>query len=241
MTSLAQLEPFAVEQPVTVREAVVGSLTSLWDQLVRIVPSLIAATIIIVAGWLIAVAAGRLVERILTSLRINDAFERMSGVKTIAARAHLTINIPLLLGEIIKWLILIVTLLTASDVMGLSEVSQFLLQILLYIPNVIIAATIMVVAILLANFVFHAVAASVRAADFSHAAAIATLAKWAIIIFAAFAALLQLNVAVALIQTFLTAFFAMIALAGGLAFGLGGKDIATHWIKKIESELTGRK
>jgi hypothetical protein len=55
-----------------------------------------------------------------------------------------------------------------------------------------------------------------------------------------FAALLQLNVAEQLIQTLLTAFFAMVAIAGGLAFGLGGKDLAGKWLKKAEDDLTGK-
>lgn len=235
-----EIDPFAVQGPISVREAVIGSLTNLWNQLIQFVPSLVAALVIIIIGWTVAVAAGRFVEKILLMLGINQMFDRFKGLQAAMARANVRFNLPLVTGEVVKWLLLTVTLLIASDVLGLQEVSSFLMQILLYIPNVIVAAVILIIAVLLANFVYHTVAASVRAAGFSSADAIATISKWAVLVFAFFAALLQLQVAVALIQTLLTAFFAMCALAGGLAFGLGGKDLAAKWLKKLEQDITGK-
>lgn len=221
-------------------DAIVGSLTEMWVSFIGFIPSLIAALVIFFVGWAIAVAVGRLVEKALVILRVNQAFERIKGLKDAAGRAGLKINIPLVIGEIIKWFLIIVTLLATTDVLGLGEVSQFLRAVLVYIPNVVVAALILVIAVVLSNFVYRTVAASVNAAGFTSGGAIAAVSKWAILIFAFFAALLQLNVAVTLIQTILTAFFAMLALAGGLAFGLGGKELAAKWLKKVESDLTGK-
>lgn len=220
--------------------AVVSSLTDLWLQFVGFLPSLIAALVVFFIGWAIAVAIGRLVEKVLLVLRVNQAFESIKGLKSAAERANLSLNIPRLVGEIAKWFLLIVTLLATTDILGLTEVSSFLSSVLLYVPNVVVAALILVIAVLLANFVYRTVLASVEAAGFRSGGAIAAVSKWAIIIFAIFAALLQLNVATQLIQTFLTALFAMIALAGGLAFGLGGKDMAAKWLKKAEEDIAGR-
>jgi hypothetical protein len=219
--------------------AVVRSLTDLWAQFMSFLPNLIAALVVFFVGWLIAVAVGRLVEKVLAVLRINQTFEQVQGLKDAFARAGLKVNIPRFLGEIVKWFIIIVALLAATDILGLDEVSFFLRSVLLYVPNVIVAALILVIAVLLANFVYRTVLASVSAAGFTNGGIIATISKWAIIVFALFAALLQLKVAETLIQTFLTAFFAMVALAGGLAFGLGGKDMAAKWLKKAEDDLTG--
>jgi len=105
----------------------------------------------------------------------------------------------------------------------------------------VVAVLIMVISVVLANFVYRTTLASMQAAGFSSGGAIASLSKWSIVIFALFAALLQLNVATPLIQTLLTAFFAMVAIAGGLAFGLGGKELATKWLKKFEADITGRR
>ncbi len=220
--------------------AVVSSLTDLWLQFVGFIPSLVAALVVFFVGWAIAVAIGRLVEKVLTVLRVNQPFENLKGLKMATERANLNLNIPRLIGEIAKWFLLIVTLLAATDILGLQEVSGFLSAVLLYIPNVVVAAVILVVAVLLANFVYRTVLASVAAAGFTGGGAIAAVSKWAIIVFAIFAALLQLKVATQLIQTILTAFFAMVALAGGLSFGLGGKEVAAKWLKKAEEDLAGR-
>lgn len=221
-------------------DAVVSSLTDLWLQFVSFLPSLIAALVVFFVGWAISVAIGRLVEKILVVLRVNQAFESIKGLKTAAQRANLNLNIPRVVGEIAKWFLLIVTLLAATDILGLQEVSSFLTSVLLYIPNVVVAALILIIAVLLGNFVYRTVLASVDAAGFKSGAAAAAISKWAIIVFALFAALLQLKVATQLIQTILTAFFAMVALAGGLSFGLGGKDLAAKWLKKGEEDLMGR-
>lgn len=221
--------------------AIVSSLTSLWAQFMSFIPSLIAALIVFFVGWAIAVAIGRLVEKALVVLRINPVFERLQGVREAVNRAGLKLNIPRLVGEIVKWFLLIVTLLAATDILGLQEVSEFLRSVLLYIPNVVVAALILIIAVVLANFVYRTVAASISAAGFTSAGAIAAICKWSIIVFALFAALLQLQVAAALIQTLLTAFFAMVALAGGLAFGLGGKDLAAKWLKRAEDDLTDKR
>lgn len=221
-------------------DAIFGSLLGLWSQVAIFLPNLIAALIVFFVGWAIAIAAGRIVEKLLVVLRINVAFENIKGLNSAVQRAGLKINVPMLLGEIVKWFLIIVTLLAATDILGLNEISGFLTSVLLYIPNVVVAALILIISVVLANFVYRTVVASITAAGFGSAHMIAAVSKWAIIVFAILAALTQLNVATTLIQTIVTALFAMLALAGGLAFGLGGRDLAAKWLKKMEVDLTGR-
>ena len=221
-------------------DAVVGSLSDLWFAFASFLPNLIAALVVFFVGWAIAVAVGRVIEKMMVILRVNAAFENIKGLKNAASRAGLGINIPLVIGEIVKWFLILVTLLASTDILGLQDVATFLRSVLAYIPNVVVAALILVIGVVLANFVYKTVAASVSAAGFTSGSVVAAVSKWAIIVFAILAALVQLSVAAALIQNILTAFFAMMALAGGLAFGLGGRDLAAKWLKKAESDLTNR-
>ncbi|HSX24443.1 MAG TPA: hypothetical protein VLG69_00565 [Candidatus Andersenbacteria bacterium] len=221
--------------------AVTNSLSDLWVQFISFIPNVIAAVVVFIVGWAIAVAVGRLIEKLLVLVRINAAFESLRGLKRAVEQAGLTLNIAHLVGEIFKWFFIIVSLLAATNILGLQQVSEFLTSVLYYIPNVVIAALILVISVVLANFVYRTVLATVEAAGFTSGGAIAAICKWSILVFAIFAALLQLNVASQLIQTFLTAFFAMVAIAGGLAFGLGGKDLAAKWLAKAEHDIAGRK
>src|SRR3989338_3542152 len=93
----------------TTSDAVVGSLSDMWTQFAAFLPNLIAALIVFFVGWAISIAAGRLVEKVLAVLRINQAFERLGGLKAAVERAGLRLNISLLVGEIVKWFLIIVT------------------------------------------------------------------------------------------------------------------------------------
>jgi small-conductance mechanosensitive channel len=128
-------------------------------------------------------------------------------------------------------------LLAASDILGFFALSSFLRDVLLYLPNLIIAILIMVAAFIVANLVRHIVRASVLSAKLHAAKFLGSAAWWIVIIFGALAALVQLGIAVTIINTLITGFIAMLAIAGGLAFGLGGKDYAAHIVKKIEESI----
>lgn len=222
-------------------DAITNSLQGWWIDFINFVPNFIIALVVFFVGWAVAVAIGRLAEKVLVVLRINQAFENLRGLREAASRAGLAVNIPHVIGEIVKWFLIIVFLHAAVTILRLEQVAIFLRDVLLYIPNVVVAAFILVIAVVLGNFVHRTVSASVSAAGFTSGPAVGAISKWAIVIFAGLAALIQLNVAASLIQTILTAFFAMLALAGGLAFGLGGKDMAAKWLGRLEADVVGRK
>ena len=126
----------------------------------------------------------------------------------------------------------------ATDILHLVQVTSFLNSIVLYLPNVIVAAVIMAVAFLVGSFTYAVIKGSTKIAGIVSATLLATIAKWAIVIFGLLAALIQLGVASSLINTIFIGFVAMLALAGGLAFGLGGKDEAALILKKLRHEIT---
>jgi len=131
-----------------------------------------------------------------------------------------------------------VFLMASVDILGLDQVTSFLGSILLYIPNVVVAVIILAVVFLVGNFVYNIVKGSTRAAGVVSATMLATISKWSIIIFGIFAALIQLAIASSLVSTIFIGIITMLSLAGGLAFGLGGRDEAALILKKIRQELT---
>ena len=137
-----------------------------------------------------------------------------------------------------KWFLILVFLMAATDILHLVQVTSFLNSIVLYLPNVIVAAVILAIAFLIGNFAYAVIKGSTKIAGIVSATLLATIAKWAIVIFGLLAALIQLGVASSLINTIFIGFVAMLALAGGLAFGLGGKDEAALILKKLRYEIT---
>ncbi len=218
-------------------EAITMSLLNLWGKFVNFLPSLIGAILVFVAGWIVAVALGKAVEHIVKILKVDDVVEK-AGTKARFHKAGVDLNIAKFFGGLVKWFLILVFLMAATDILHLTQVTSFLNSIVLYIPNVIVAAVILAVAFLVGNFVFAVIKGSTKIAGIVSATLLGTIAKWAIVIFGFLAALIQLGVASSLINTLFIGLVAMLALAGGLAFGLGGKEEAASILKKLRREIT---
>ncbi len=218
-------------------EAITLSLLGLWERFVNFLPSLVGAILVFVAGWIVAVALGKVVEHIVKMIKIDDVVEK-AGTKARFKKAGVELNIAKFFGGLVKWFLVLVFLMAATDILKLGQVTSFLNSIVLYLPNVVVAAVILAVAFLVGNFVFAVVRGSTKVAGIVSATLLATVAKWAIVVFGFLAALIQLGIASSLINTLFIGLVAMLALAGGLAFGLGGKDEAAAILKKIRQEIS---
>lgn len=215
-----------------VTSSVVSATYTLWDKLMRLIPSLLVAIFVVLIGWMIASILGSAVEKILNKLQINKAADSL-GISKALSELSLGSNISKFAGLTVKWFIAIVFFLAASDILQLTQVTDFLNKVLLYIPNIIAAVLILAAGILLANIVSKIIHKSAKVSGFVSPDILGKIAKWAILIFALLAALVQLGVVANLIETLFTGIVVMLALAGGLAFGLGGKDKAKDVLDKI--------
>lgn len=216
-------------------EVVVNSLQSLWFGVINFLPSLIGALIVIIIGLIVASGLRALIEKIVGVLKI-DSLLKSIGLSPFFERAHLQINAGKFFGLLAYWFLTIVFILAATDILGLFGISLFLRDVLAYIPSIIIAVLIMLAAFVLANFSKSVVKASVMSAKLHASKFLGTLAWWTIVVFGFLAALIQLGIAVTILNTLITGLIAMIALAGGIAFGLGGKDYAAYLLEKLRRE-----
>lgn len=223
-----------------VKNAVVSSLQTILERFLGFLPVLIGAILVLIIGWIIAVAVGNLVARVLKAVKLNNLFEKMTGFRSALHKAGMELDAAKFVGEVVKWLLIIVTLIATSDILGLMGVSLFLNQVIAYVPNIVVAAVMIIAGILFANFVQKITKASAETAGVPHSATAAAVAKWAILVFTFIATLMQLGVAEGLLQTLVTGFVAMLAIAGGLAFGLGGKDAAQKVLSHLEKDVTDR-
>ena len=126
---------------------------------------------------------------------------------------------------------------SATNILGLDEVSQFLNTVVLYIPNVIVAAIVLMIGILVARFLEGLVLASVRAARLVSANFLGALTKWSVVVFSLLVALVQLGIAEDIIRIVVVGVVAAAALGLGLAFGLGGKEHADDFISKMKKRI----
>ncbi|MBI5147876.1 MAG: hypothetical protein HZA37_01860 [Parcubacteria group bacterium] len=219
---------------------IIESLQNLWLGVAGFVPSLIGSLVILLLGLVVATGLGSLVEKLIVFLRLDDLLAKL-GIGEYFERAGLKLNSGRFFGLLVYWFLVIAFILAASDVLGLYALSSFLSDVLLYLPNIVVAILIMLAAVILANFAQKLVKASVMSARLHAAKALAALTWWSIIVFGLFATLMQLGIAVSIINTLMTGFIAMIALAGGIAFGLGGKEHAAHLLERLRSQVENNK
>jgi hypothetical protein len=220
-------------------DVLIGSLQNLWIGFANFVPSFIAAIVVLIVGIIVAAGLGALVEKIFDAIRL-DGFLSKLGLTPYFERAGLKLRVSYFLGRLVYWFIVLAFLLAASDSLGLYALSQFLTSILNYMPNVIAAVLIMLASVVLASFLRRIVTASVMGAKLHAAHFLGSLTWWVIVVFGFLAALTQLNIAADIINSLVTGFIAMLALAGGLAFGLGGKDYAAHLLGKLKDRTEGK-
>jgi len=211
------------------------SLLDLWRGFLKFIPSLLAAIIVFVIGWLIAEAISKIISRILKVLKLDQVFERANWREALEA-AEIQVNISEFIGGICKWILVIVFLSIAVEILGLVQFAAVLNKLISWLPNVIIAVAIFVVAVIVADILDRLIRASVKKIGVKYSGLLGVIVRWAIYIFAGLAILFQLGVAQTVIQSIIIGFVGMIALAMGLAFGLGGKDAAA----KLIEDLTGK-
>ncbi len=220
-------------------EVIRSAFVDLWAQVVLFLPRFVFAVVVFLLGLIIAQVLKSLIERIVKMLKIDELLEKLE-VNDLFAKMGLKLDVGAVLGWIVKWFIIIFALIAAADVLEWTQVTIFLSQVISYIPNVIIAIIILLVGVLLANFVQGVIMSAVKAAQLHNVTFLAGIAKWSIVVFSFMAALVQLGIAQGLIQTLFTGFVAMVALAGGLAFGLGGREQASRVLDHIRQDLTRR-
>jgi len=218
-------------------EVLALSFQKLWLGLIDFLPKLFLSVIILCVGWIIAITLDKAVSRIIRILKIDKALQGL-GIEKYLEKAGFRLDVGAFIGGLVKWFIIIGFLVAALDVLGLNQVNTFLQEILAYLPNVIVAAFILVAAALIANAVQKIVVGSARGAGLPSARFLSGIAKWAIWVFALLAALYQLGIAGPFLQTLFTGFVAMIVIAGGLAFGLGGKEVAARYLEKLRQDIS---
>lgn len=220
----------------TITTIVTNSLTQLGNYL----PQFLAGLILLLIGLAVAAVLKEVVLRFLAFLKVEEWFSNVTGWfnqmksdKTVRGSVWTR-----LLAELVRWTIVILFLVPAAEAWGLPKVTDLLNQVLLYIPNVFVAVVIGFVGIVVANLVFDVVKQASRGLGSTSSNLLGTVARYAIIFFTALVVLNQLGVAADLVRILFTGIVAMLAIAGGLAFGLGGQEAAKKVLGDLQRKIS---
>lgn len=214
----------------------IGALLNLWQGFLTYLPIVLGAIIIFVIGWFVSVGVGKLITEVLKKAKFNQLFDK-GAWKSAFAKADIKVDASNFVGAIVKWVLVIVFLLAAADILGLSEFAGFLKSVLAYLPNVIIAAFIFVVTVIVVDIVEKVVRVTVESMSVGYGSMVSAVIKWSIWFFAILTILYQLGVARPFMETLFTGIVAIFVIALGLSFGLGGKDVAADILQNLKRKL----
>jgi hypothetical protein len=215
-----------------------ASFQNVWFGVASFIPNFLAAIVLFLVGWLIAVILGRLVSQLVKTIKLDNALQS-AGFDKVVEKGGFALNSGAFVGGLVKWFFIVVALVTSLDILGLKVVTTYLSDVVLgYLPNVIIAALILLISVIIAQAMQKLVSSSAKAAGLTSAHVLGEITKWAIWIFAFMAALSQLQILNNFIQPLFIGIIAALSLALGLSFGLGGKDAAARYIEKVKSEVS---
>lgn len=194
------------------------------------IPKIIGFLLVILIGWFIASALAKAVAVTLRKIDFNG-LARRSGFADFVHSMGVHTDSAGFIAEVTKWFVRLIVLVVAFDVLGLPAVSEVLRELLLWLPNLIVALVVLVIGGLAAKALGSLVRGSASEAGFGNPDVLAKIAQVAIWAFAIIVAVNQLGIATTLVNTLFMALVGAVALAAGLAFGLGGRDTAGEIVR----------
>jgi hypothetical protein len=213
-----------------------NNLVDFWDGFVNFIPNLTGALIVLIVGWITAIVVGKIIGGILYRLKFNEPFKGEKWDKAME-QANININPSDFLGKVAKWVVFVLVIWIVADILNLEQVTIFVGKIVDYIPNVIAATLIFIIAVIIGELLSKLVIATVEKSEFPYSRLFGTVVKVAIWIVATIAILVELGVAEELLMILFSGLVAFLVIALGLSFGLGGKDAAAKFIETIKKNI----
>lgn len=211
-------------------------LQASWESILLFLPKLIGAIVVFIIGWFVAIWIGKIVAAILEKIKFNELFSR-TGWKSAFEKAEISISASDFIGAIIKWILVIISLMVAADILEWTTFSVLLNEIILWVPNLLVAIAILIVAIIIADILEKMVKASTQKMGVGMVNCLGSAIKWSIYVFAILASLSQIGVAKEIVNALVIGFVVTIALALGLSFGLGGKEMAARMLEDWKHKM----
>jgi len=204
------------------------------------IPILLGALVILIVGWIVARAIRRILDWLLKTIRF-DALADKAGISEVLRKGELKITARQVVSSLVYWLIIIMVLVMVANALGLPKASDILSNLFAYVPKVIAALLVLVVAMFLASFVSGIVRIAAGNAKLPKPELLAGICRWVIIVFAVTISLAQLGIAPLLVTATFNIILGGIVLALALAFGLGGKDAAARYIEELKEKRSQKK
>ena len=214
---------------------IVDPVREMLTRIMSYLPVLLGALVILVVGWIVAKAIRRIVDWLLKTVNFDTMADK-AGISEVLRKGNLKTTAREVVSGLVYWLIMIMVLVMVVNALGLPKASDILASLFAYVPKVIAALFVLVVAMFIASFVSGIVRIAAGNTNLPKPDLLAGISRWAIIIFAVTIALAQLGIAPLLVTATFNIILGGVCLALALAFGLGGKDVAARYLEELKEK-----
>ena len=211
-------------------DTLIDSFRNAFSMVLSAIPRILGFIIIVAIGWFVSSLLARAVIGLLRAIRFDELMQR-SGLAEFASKMGTGLDSAGIIAGLVKWLTRIVVLLVAFDVLGLPAVSDVMRQLLLWLPNLVVAIFVLFIGGIAARALGNFIRGATAEAGFANPETLANVVRTTVWAFAIVVAINQLGIATNLITTLFTGFVSALAIALGLAFGLGGRDLASRTLE----------
>lgn len=208
--------------------------------LLRFIPALIGALLILLIGWIVARIVKAIILRVLQAIRFDQVMAA-TGIDGLLRRGGIHMDIAGIFASLIYWFVFLVFVLAAANALGVAAVTAIVTSIVLFLPNLLVALIILIIGALVARFAGNLVTSSVESAGVKGAGLIGAVVRYAILAFVGILVLNQIGVGTAIVTTLFGAVIGGLTLALAIAFGLGGRDTAKDIVDSAYTSLSGRR
>ena len=219
---------------------VVEPVQQMWANVLGFLPTLISVILILLIGWMLATVAQKVITRFLKLARLDTVSEKI-GIANILTKGDINYTLSEIIGVMIYWLLMLVVFLMAVNALQLTVAAELLHGVILYLPNVIASVFILVLGIFFASIVANTVRTTAANAGIQQARSLGQFTQVIIVIFTIMESLNQLKIDTTILQLFVKAALASVALGVGLAIGLGCKDIAGKYVGQFIDSFRSKK
>jgi hypothetical protein len=211
-------------------DTLMASFRDAFAMILGAIPRIIGFIIIVAIGWFVSSLLAKGITGLLRAIKFDDLMQK-SGLADFMNKMGTGIDSVGIVAGVVKWIVRVVVLLVAFDTLGLPAVSDVMRQLLLWLPNLVVAIFVLFIGGIAARALGNVVRGATAEGGFSNPETLANVARTAVWSFAVVIAINQLGIATNLINTLFTGFVGALAIGLGLAFGLGGRDLASRTLE----------
>ncbi len=226
-----------MEKVTEFKDVMMQSLTSMWFEITNVFPNIIGALVVFIIGWLITKVVVKIIKKVLKLAKVNKLDAKLNDIEIVEGK-KLNFDTVKVVSNFVKWLMYIVLLITASDIMGLEIISTQISSLLSYLPKLFAALIVFILGLLFANFVKNGLKSLFESMDLSGGKMISQVVFFLLLTFISVTALNQAGIDTEIITNNINMIIAAFLIAFAIAFGLGAREVVGKLLKTFYARKT---